>query len=283
MTSILEPDFNERRHSESVVKSRQSQPGLAQIGRPKSETHSSSTPPIDEGERPNLNGNPFLNDRLPVWQDDSCSVLSSPEGVQDQSYNYNYKTVPEVPSTPELQEMRKTSNNGGVHIAVNDFNSFRSNASGQSSCPPTPVLIQKGLSDGEKQIIYNQLEAVQNQTTAKGEESGVARQKQRKDNVEECVLVEGQLMGKDAYHRKSSIEHNEGVDEFSEDENEMEEENWENLQGEVISLTLEQNNYGLGLSLAGHKDRETMRTYICGIHPRGMAHQSGLLKAGATI
>ena len=31
----------------------------------------------------------------------------------------------------------------------------------------------------------------------------------------------------------------------------MEEENWGNLQGEVISLTLEQNNYGLGLSLAG--------------------------------
>ena len=31
----------------------------------------------------------------------------------------------------------------------------------------------------------------------------------------------------------------------------MEEENWGNLQGEVISVTLEQNNYGLGLSLAG--------------------------------
>ena len=46
-------------------------------------------------------------------------------------------------------------------------------------------------------------------------------------------------------------EQNEGVNELSDDENEMEEENWGNLQGEVISLTLEQNNYGLGLSLAG--------------------------------
>ena len=35
------------------------------------------------------------------------------------------------------------------------------------------------------------------------------------------------------------------------DDNEMEEENWSNLEGEVISLTLEQNNYGLGISLAG--------------------------------
>ena len=66
-------------------------------------------------------------------------------------------------------------------------------------------MFQKGLSDGEKQIMYNQLEAVQNQTSTKGEESGVARQKQKKDNVEECVLVEGQLMGKAAYQRKSSI------------------------------------------------------------------------------
>ena len=66
-------------------------------------------------------------------------------------------------------------------------------------------MFQKGLSDGEKQIMYNQLEAVQNQTSNKGEESGVARQKQKKDNVEECVLVEGQLMGKAAYQRKSSI------------------------------------------------------------------------------
>jgi len=282
MSSILEPEFNERRHSESVVKSRLSQQGLAQIGRPKSETHSTVNPAIpliDEDEKPSLNGNPFLDDRLPVWQDDSSSVLSSPEGVQ----SYNYKQVPEVPSTPELQEMRKTSNNGGVHIVHsgegNDFSSFRSNVSGQSSCPPTPVLIQKGLSDGEKQIIYNRIEAAQNQTTKpKAEEGGTARQKS--DNVEECVLADGQLMGRADYQRKSSIENIEAGDEISDEEDEMEEDNWGNLQGEIISVTLEQNNYGLGLSLAGHKDRETMRTYICGIHPRGMAHQSGLLKAG---
>ena len=46
-------------------------------------------------------------------------------------------------------------------------------------------MFQKGLSDGEKQIMYNQLEAVQNQTSTKGEENGVAMQKQKKDNVEE--------------------------------------------------------------------------------------------------
>ena len=45
-------------------------------------------------------------------------------------------------------------------------------------------------------------------------------------------------------------------------------------------MTLEQNSYGLGISLAGHRDRDTMRPYICGLHPRGPAHQSGLLQAG---
>ena len=81
MTAALEPDF-ERRHSESVVKSRQAHQGMGQMGRPKSETHSGSNQPIpllDNGEKTSINGNPFMNDRLPVWQDDSSSVLSSPE------------------------------------------------------------------------------------------------------------------------------------------------------------------------------------------------------------
>jgi hypothetical protein len=31
---------------------------------------------------------------------------------------------------------------------------------------------------------------------------------------------------------------------------------------------------------SGHKDREVMRTYICGLHPRGQAFQDGRLKPG---
>ena len=37
----------------------------------------------------------------------------------------------------------------------------------------------------------------------------------------------------------------------SDDEDMTEEKNWEKLDGEVIKLTIEQNEYGLGLSLAG--------------------------------
>ena len=37
------------------------------------------------------------------------------------------------------------------------------------------------------------------------------------------------------------------------DDDDYEDENWGNLEGEVITVELEQNNYGLGLSLAGAK------------------------------
>merc|ERR550519_1615094 len=64
------------------------------------------------------------------------------------------------------------------------------------------------------------------------------------------------------------------------EQEDFEEENWSKLGGEVITVELEQNNYGLGLSLAGAKDRDIMRTYICGLHPRGVATTSGKLQAG---
>ena len=64
------------------------------------------------------------------------------------------------------------------------------------------------------------------------------------------------------------------------EEEEDEEESFRHLEGDLITVSLEQNNYGLGISLAGHKDRETMRSFICGMHPRGMASQSGQLKVG---
>ena len=69
------------------------------------------------------------------------------------------------------------------------------------------IIFQKGLSDGQKQVIYNQLEAAQSQVSTKPEEGAGTggKSKQKKDDVKECVLVEGQIMGKEAYQRKSSL------------------------------------------------------------------------------
>ena len=50
-------------------------------------------------------------------------------------------------------------------------------------------------------MIYNQIEAYQNQASNKGEQDN----KDKKDNVEECVIFEGQILGKRAYQRRASL------------------------------------------------------------------------------
>ena len=44
---------------------------------------------------------------------------------------------------------------------------------------------------------------------------------------------------------------------------EDEAEEWRSLQGEVITVTLEQNNYGLGISLAGKKTIFFFKSVFC--------------------
>ena len=52
------------------------------------------------------------------------------------------------------------------------------------------------------------------------------------------------------------------------------------MQGEVIEVEVKRNKYGLGLALAGHKDRNRMGTFICGIHPDGPVARDGRLCPG---
>merc|ERR1712080_689310 len=46
-----------------------------------------------------------------------------------------------------------------------------------------------------------------------------------------------------------------------------------NHSNEVIQVDteLERNEYGFGLALSGHKNRNMMGTFICGLHPKGAA------------
>jgi len=54
-------------------------------------------------------------------------------------------------------------------------------------------------------------------------------------------------------------------------------------QGEVLLITLNKGSNGLGISLAGHKDRSQMAIYICGLNPQGNAARFGDLKVGDLI
>ena len=114
-----------------------------------------------------------------------------------------------------------------------DFNSLVSTA---STAPPTPVLIQRGLPDSERQMIQSQ---VDNKQKRRLDTEQLGTSEHGQVNVVEVALDGDEQLAK-ARRTEDSVE----------DEDEAEE--WRNLSGEVITVTLEQNNYGLGISLAGN-------------------------------
>ncbi|KAF6216480.1 hypothetical protein GE061_000822, partial [Apolygus lucorum] len=56
-----------------------------------------------------------------------------------------------------------------------------------------------------------------------------------------------------------------------------------NLGHGVLMVELEKSSNGLGISLAGHKDRNKMAVFICGLNPRGSANKAGILRVGDEI
>lgn len=51
----------------------------------------------------------------------------------------------------------------------------------------------------------------------------------------------------------------------------------------LVVADLERTPQGLGISLAGHRDRMKMATYVCGINPAGIAHRTKALEVGDEI
>lgn len=51
----------------------------------------------------------------------------------------------------------------------------------------------------------------------------------------------------------------------------------------VLMATMERGHHGLGMSLAGHKDRSRMAVFVCGLNPAGSAHRTGALRVGDEI
>ncbi|XP_039304524.1 uncharacterized protein LOC105196259 isoform X2 [Solenopsis invicta] len=58
---------------------------------------------------------------------------------------------------------------------------------------------------------------------------------------------------------------------------------YHNLGHKVVLVNLEKDRRGLGISLAGHKDRNRMAVFICGLNPKGAAHKNGGLLIGDEI
>ena len=48
--------------------------------------------------------------------------------------------------------------------------------------------------------------------------------------------------------------------------------------GQVFCVCINKGSHGLGISLAGHKDRSQMAVYICGLNPQGNASRDGRMQ-----
>nr|CAH7758330.1 unnamed protein product [Callosobruchus chinensis] len=58
---------------------------------------------------------------------------------------------------------------------------------------------------------------------------------------------------------------------------------YSNLGHTVLMVQLERGGSGLGLSLAGHKDRNCMAVFVCGLNPKGAAYKAGSIQVGDEI
>ena len=55
------------------------------------------------------------------------------------------------------------------------------------------------------------------------------------------------------------------------------------LNGNTFVVDLNKGSNGLGISLAGTKDRTKMSVFVCGMHPNGSASKDGRIKIGDEI
>lgn len=55
------------------------------------------------------------------------------------------------------------------------------------------------------------------------------------------------------------------------------------LNGKIEMIEIVRGQNGLGISLAGNKDRRKMSVFVCGLHPNGSAYKQGQLQVGDEI
>ncbi|XP_039276607.1 multiple PDZ domain protein isoform X4 [Nilaparvata lugens] len=167
---------------------------------------------------------------------------------------------------------------------------------------PTPELIQEGLTDEQKQGVSSRpsmkVRAPQPPSGAAQKPAASKRyssdSEDSEDSEDDTRLMEGRIYTKkgveisrasagNVKRSKEEIEADpEEEDDFGYTANKVKKK-YGALGGAVVVAQLERGHQGLGISLAGHRDRTRMAVFVCGINPKGQAHKAQALKVGDEI
>ena len=105
-------------------------------------------------------------------------------------------------------------------------------------------------------MIFNNIDAAQNEANKPKKDVDKIRSKQKSidddfhDNIEEIVVAGDKMIPADSKRKSIASISNIKKDSIADDDDE-DEEGLKKLDGDLIKVSLEQNNYGLGISLAG--------------------------------
>ena len=153
------------------------------------------------------------------------------------------------------------------------------------------VIFQPGLSDWQKQKMQQKMDK---EIVEKRDKNLTVFKKSSLDHANDDDENKSSVIPMDLASNSSKIrdlkqDHDtknvtdaksDSSEEDDDDEDEMNAESLKKLPGEVVEVELMRNDYGFGLALSGHSNRNRMGTYICGIHPQGSAAENGLFRVG---
>lgn len=150
---------------------------------------------------------------------------------------------------------------------------------------PTPELIQPGLSDIKKQEIQANLKKPFNrrQTTEDSEDDiDDVHQQQGRIETKQGVEIDRASAGALRRNKVDRANDPEEEDEFGYTNKKIQKK-YGDLKGEVVVVELQKGANGLGISLAGNKDRTVMSAFVCGLNPNGNAFKDGRIKVGDEV
>lgn len=236
-----------------------------------------------------------------VKSNHSSSNLSSPDNnnYSGQQQAYSYKSLNETPTSPELANHRGlsasppgTPQHSPEIIQVKD--DIPKSCDISSSRPLFPYK-KPGLSDIERQKIQQKIDAEiaekREQRLTVMKKSSIDRPDDDNFEMESAIVtvMDEVAAGQNISSVTRDLKKEESDEDEYGDEDENEDiidddinrtENFKKLAGKVVEIDLKRNDFGFGLALAGHSNRNRMGTFICGIHPQGAAFENGQLKVG---